>query len=369
MQLLNVDELIPHKKNNYFFDDIEGEPWMAFLESIETSGVIEPVIATQDKVIVSGHQRVRACKKLGIKQVWTDIRTFDSDDEVLKQLIETNIRQRGIGNINSVKMMRCERELERIYGVQHGGDHRSNGTGFPLKTQEQLASESNMSTRQWRNIKNIEKLVPEIQDMLEDGRITEKAVRGLYNKLSQEEQREMAVFFKNAEKVSSSEVQDYINKIKEKDSENERLRKLVSEKDAQRIVLEQRLAERPAVAKVEVKEVEVVPADYEIVKADLARTKKERQKYLDAMNEANDRLKEYEDPKSDKKERIHLEEDAESFIMNTYTYIKRNGGFVWITEKMDKLSDQKSKEFKQAIMAIDAFAKQMVENIGGYDIG
>ena len=57
MQLIKVDELIPHKKNGYFFDDIEGEPWIAFLESIETSGVIEPIIATQDKVIVSGHQR------------------------------------------------------------------------------------------------------------------------------------------------------------------------------------------------------------------------------------------------------------------------------------------------------------------------
>ena len=106
MQMINVDELIPHKQNSYFFDDMENEPWMAFLESVETSGVIEPIVATQDKVIVSGHQRVRACKKLGIKEVAVEIRIYDSEDEILKQLIETNIRQRGIGNTNAVKLGR-----------------------------------------------------------------------------------------------------------------------------------------------------------------------------------------------------------------------------------------------------------------------
>ena len=95
MRMMDVDKLKPHPRNSYFFDDIEGEPWTAFLESIETSGVIEPIIVSApDLTIVSGHQRVRACKTLGIKQVAVEERTFDSEDEILKQLIETNIRQR-----------------------------------------------------------------------------------------------------------------------------------------------------------------------------------------------------------------------------------------------------------------------------------
>ena len=99
----------------------------------------------------------------------------------------TNIRQRGIGNTNPVKLMRCERELERIYGVSKGGDRKSddfkngesNGTEFPLKTQSQLAEELGISPKHWRNIKNIEKLAPEIQDMVERGQVTESAVRVL----------------------------------------------------------------------------------------------------------------------------------------------------------------------------------------------
>jgi len=81
-------------------------------------------------------------KELGIEEVLCDVRRFESEEEILKQLIETNMRQRGIGNMNSVKMMRCEDALEEIYGIQRGRPTSEKiGTGFPIKTQEQLAKE------------------------------------------------------------------------------------------------------------------------------------------------------------------------------------------------------------------------------------
>lgn len=372
MQLLDINELIPHKKNEYFFDDITGEPWVAFLESIKTSGVIEPIIATQDKVIVSGHQRVKACKKLGIEKVWCDIRTFDSEDEILKQLIETNIRQRGIGNINSVKMMRCERELERIYGVQCGGDRKSNGTGFPLKTQAQLAAESNMSPRQWRNIKNIERLAPEIQDMIEDGKITEKAVRGLYNKLSAEEQRELAKHFADSDKVSSSEIQNYLDELKAAKEENTKLRTALSEQGARNAELQHKLNNR----EVEIREVEVVPDDYESLrarakeaddwKANYNRVVREKQTAVSETLALKSQIRSMEDQTAEARTQFKLEEDSEYFAIRVYDFIKKNGGYVWIFEKINDLPADKRQNFVKAISALDAFAKQMMENIGEF---
>ena len=64
MQQININELKEHPRNNEFFDDITGEKWKEFLESIKKRGVVEPIVITPDKVIVSGHQRVRACKEL-----------------------------------------------------------------------------------------------------------------------------------------------------------------------------------------------------------------------------------------------------------------------------------------------------------------
>lgn len=69
MQLIKISELKPCPQKDSFFDDITGEPWEKLLKSIQISGVIEPIIITQDKVIISGHQRVRAYKELNIKNI------------------------------------------------------------------------------------------------------------------------------------------------------------------------------------------------------------------------------------------------------------------------------------------------------------
>lgn len=272
MQMINVDELIPHKKNNYFFDDMENEPWMAFLESVETSGVIEPIVATQDKVIVSGHQRVRACKKLGIKEVAVEIRIYDSEDEILKQLIETNIRQRGIGNTNAVKLGRCIAELERIYGIKNGGDHgnqytKADGHNVQLaKTQDDLAKELEMSKKQMSRFKSLTDLIPELQDAVMSGQITATTAMGFVKKLSPEEQKQLAEQIIGKDKVSGSEVQKYIDEIQSVKDENAKLRAAHSEQGVKIAELNRKLEGR-APSRVEIKEVEVIPADYNAVKA------------------------------------------------------------------------------------------------------
>ena len=121
MQQINIDELKPHPRNNEFFDDMTGEKWNEFLDSIKTRGVIEPIVITPEKVIVSGHQRVRACKELGIRSVMCDVHTYNNDDEILQDLLETNIRQRGDVGGSSKKVGMRLRELDRIYGIEHGG--------------------------------------------------------------------------------------------------------------------------------------------------------------------------------------------------------------------------------------------------------
>ena len=80
MQQININELKEHPMNNEFFDDITGEKWKEFLESIKKRGVVEPIVITPDKVIVSGHQRVRACKELGIQSVMCDVHTYNNEE-------------------------------------------------------------------------------------------------------------------------------------------------------------------------------------------------------------------------------------------------------------------------------------------------
>ena len=87
---MKIEELKPHPRNSEFFDDMSGDKWKEFLESIKTSGVIEPIVITQDKVIVSGHQRVRACKELGITEILAETKHYNSEDDVIKDLLDEN---------------------------------------------------------------------------------------------------------------------------------------------------------------------------------------------------------------------------------------------------------------------------------------
>ena len=123
-----------------------------------------------------------------------DVHTYNSEDEILQDLLETNIRQRGIGNPNPVKLGRCIKELERIYGVRNGS---SGGNGSNQYTklepkvsdeaktpQEQLADIIGISVDTLNNYKKLTELVPELQDWVETGIATPTTALAIMRSLS-----------------------------------------------------------------------------------------------------------------------------------------------------------------------------------------
>jgi ParB-like chromosome segregation protein Spo0J len=217
MQELKIKDLKPHPQNDYFFDDIKDENWTAFVESIRTSGVIEPiVIDATTKIIVSGHQRVRGCKELGIKTIMCEVRIYDSEDKIIKDLLETNLRQRGIGNTNPVKLGRCILELEKIYGIRNGGDRKSEPNNLgPISpttptTQSELASVFGITDETLRNYKKLTKLIPEIVDLVDTGIVTSTTASMLISKLSPEEQEVLIASMDVTKKITAKEVAMYV---------------------------------------------------------------------------------------------------------------------------------------------------------------
>ena len=364
MRMMDVDKLNPHPKNGYFFDDIEGEPWVAFLESIETSGVIEPIIVSApDLTIVSGHQRVRACKKLGIKQVAVEERSFDSEDEILKQLIETNIRQRGVGNTNAVKFGRCVAELERIYGIRNGSagaapksSERQNVSG---KSQSELAEDLGVDKKTLQRAKKLAELPEELQQMVMDGKVTASTASIVIARLSKEEQMQLAEQISGKDKVSSKEVEAEIARLKD---ENKRL------KDDNKI-----LARRAEPTVIE-KTVEVLPDDYEELKrktqtyeADNTRLNREYKQVTSELADAKRQLKEAQSPSTEDKVVQSAKDSMDNFSIATYDFIRRYGGNVWSFDKWADVPDSTRTNFAKAIQALSAFAQQMADNIAGIE--
>lgn len=369
MRMLDVDKLIPHPKNSYFFDDIDGEPWVAFLESIETSGVIEPIIVDgSDLTIVSGHQRVRACKKLGITQVAVEERHFESDDERLKQLIETNIRQRGVGNTNPVKFGRCIAELERIYGIRHGGD-RASGNNFPLKSQSELADEIGITAKQLRNYKSLTDLIPELQDAVQNGQITATTAMGLVKKLSPEEQRQLAESIMGTEKVTSQQVKDLIAENKRQALE---IIDLKTENASMNSVNKQLVKEaRQASGEKQVVEVEVFPDDYEEAKkqAEIAVKDKEAMKrQYDEMAEKWKRsesekqriLEEQDRPEAEQARRIR--ENSIFFCAGVSAFLEKFGGYSYLMSEINELPYKDRNAVLEAVKAINRWSEEMLNS-------
>ena len=362
MRMMDVDKLKPHPKNNYFFDDIEGEPWVAFLESIETSGVIEPIIVSApDLTIVSGHQRVRACKKLGIKQAAVEERTFDSEDEILKQLIETNIRQRGIGNANPVKFGRCIAELERIYGIKNGGDRvsESRTTNGPSgqKTQADLAEDLGVDKKTLQRAKKLAELPEDIQQMVMDGKVTASTASRVIARLTPEEQKQLAEQISGKDKVSNKEVEAEIEKLRE---ENKRL------KDDNKILAKR---SEPTVIEKTV-EVEVAPSDYKEVKnkakAYDAETKRLNDKLEEAYqkrNELESKIKELEEQTAKEQAHGDMVASAIYFIAQCGSFIRDVGGYVWLADKIADLPTRESEGYIKAAMAVREWANVLIQNI------
>lgn len=226
MQEIKISELKNHPRNSEFFDDITGEKWNELLNSIRQRlsegkrGNIEPIIVTQDKVIVSGHQRVRAFRELGIPTIAAEVKIYDNDDEVLLDLLESNIRQRGsVGGSAKIIGMRIK-ELERLYGISHGGDRKSeevksNPNKSDLITQEQLATELEMSVDTLRNYKLLADMIPELEELVMTGMVTKTTALAIMRELSVEEQEEFISQLDITKKITQREVRGYIDEIKQ----------------------------------------------------------------------------------------------------------------------------------------------------------
>lgn len=354
MELIEVSKLKPFPKNDYFFDDLAGPQWEEFKKSIHSSGVIEPVIVTTDLVIISGHQRVRACKELGIDKVLCDIRRFDSEDEQLKQLIETNIKQRGIGNPNSVKLGRCIRELERIEGIKNGGDRRSEPHGAVLKTQEQLSNEIGVSVDTLQRYKSLTNLIPELSDLVETGEVNVTTAVAIARKLSIEQQKELAdKLQKMTGDIPTSD--DLKLQLKEASKRNATYLKEIQKYMDDIQTLKYQLDHQPV--KEVVRTVAKAPDDYDSLKKDNLRLSAERKKYLEEAREWERKYKESgkAEPTLDQK----AKSDIDWLTLGITEFLRKYGGKAWGLDRRASIEKYRTDELKAQSKNLLAFAQNL----------
>ena len=231
MQKIKIADLKDHPENSYYFDEMSGQKWEEFKESIRTSGVLEPVIVTQDLIIVSGHQRKRACFELDIDEITCDIKHYadrdgrTKEDWITKDLIETNVRQRGDVGGSELKAIHRVDALRRIYGIGHGGDRKSaiKSEIFTLdndpQNMQEVAEAAGFTYDLYKQYSKLRDLIPEIQDMFERGEVTACVASKVLARLSPDEQYELVEKLPAAEKLTMKIAEQYAALIQDKQNE------------------------------------------------------------------------------------------------------------------------------------------------------
>lgn len=93
---LPVDSLIPFEKHP--FREYPEEQMQEMVDSVSQYGVLMPILVRPHKSgegyeIISGHNRVEACRRAGIEKIPATVRELD-DDTAIILMVDSNLRQR-----------------------------------------------------------------------------------------------------------------------------------------------------------------------------------------------------------------------------------------------------------------------------------
>ena len=208
-----ISELYPFK--DHPFSVVDDKRMEEMVESVKEFGVMVPVIARPldggGYEIVSGHRRKRACELAGIETIPVLIRNLDDDDATIL-MVDSNLQQRtDIPPTERAKAYQMKMEALTHQGKRQ--DLTSRQVGEKLSV-ARIAEDSGDSERQVHRYLRLNNLNPELQEMVDEGRLAfTPAVEISY--LKPEEQRDLAVSLEETQNTPSLSQAQRIRKLSE----------------------------------------------------------------------------------------------------------------------------------------------------------
>ena len=233
VQNIAVDVLKVHPRNQEFFDDISGQDYENFKKSIQEEGIISEIIVAPDMTIISGHQRYKAAKDLGMKMVPIRIREdLIDEDKKLKVLLAANF---GRTKNDEAKQRKVAVEYVKLCGYEQGGDRKSKAQHGLLNLDE-IAHQLGTSKTNLKRALSIERnLTDSMKELLDTGIISKTLAADTIASLSPQEQEELISSLDTTKRITQKEMQKYIDEVKES---KKRLESQVAELRSEKSVLE-----------------------------------------------------------------------------------------------------------------------------------
>lgn len=263
------------------------------------------------------------------------MRSYDSEDQVLQALIETNIRQRGTVGGSAKKVGRRIVELERIYGIKNGNNqHKRLGNSFqPSISQEELAEKIGMTVRTMNNYKQLLDMIPELEDLVDTGIVTPSTALAIMRELPEDEQRDFIASLPEVEGISREKARELMAEYKETQKPTE--------------------------------ENEDLKRKLKTAEEELKITEEERSEFKKKYSEAKDELKRYKETFGNDKNILSATQEIQLLTAATNEYVKRHGGKVWAFNEFDKIDSSVKEDYIKSLKMLNAFTQQMIINVGG----
>ena len=326
--LIDIEKVVVKDRIRKDFGDIK-----ELADDIRQNGLINPPVVNRDYELLAGERRLRACKSLGWSQI--EVRMMDTRDaeHELNVEISENENRKEFSKSERADYMKRLLRIEQAKAKENmsaGGEGRE--ISHTLRSDESTAAQFGISSNTMRKeltIVDNKELIPaeDFADWDEGKLSTNKVFQDLKRRLSQ----------------TDREIKFYKDRI---------------------TALESRKPEKVTV--------EVVPDDYEETKRKLAEAEREAQRleadYQKARKKILDQDKTVEDLKAQLGQDRVLKDasrDIRYFTTATHDYIRRYGGHVWTFEQLRKVDSATKQDFIRAIMTLDGFAQQLINNMGG----
>lgn len=328
---IDIDKIKVSSRIRKDFGDIN-----ELAKDIKKNGLINPPAINKDYQLLAGERRLRACKKLGWKQIPVNMIDTDGEEQDLSIEISENEARKEFTMTERLAYARKLTEIESAKAKQRQGTRTDLNIVPNLaqsgKTREAVAQAVGMGRENLRKAQIIEenKNLIDAEDFKnwDDGKLS---TNKLYNQLKA--------------KLAKAE--------KELEERPEKIVKVEDEEDKKEI---ERLKRR----------VEGRDRDYRFIY-------NEREEVLDKNHKLEKKMAEMK--KQHEKEIKQLTGDHETYVKKSainlvagiQSFLSTYGGDIWLTDKtvVDEMKENERKMLISAANALIGFAYQMKENLEG----
>lgn len=168
---IDVEAIYPFE--NHPFKVIDDERMEELTESIRASGVLTPVLVRPDDEgtyeMISGHRRLRAAKKAGLRKIPAIIKEM-TDDEATIAMVDGNIQREEI--LPSEKAFALKMKMAALKKQGKRNDLTTSSTEWTKSRAGDIVGEAEgISKSQVHKYIRITELIPKLLDMVDEKRL------------------------------------------------------------------------------------------------------------------------------------------------------------------------------------------------------